>query len=245
MGEDIVFSSSKDEVCGVATRDTYYDDGSVNTVIKTKEDLTGQRFGRLTVICQTDDHVSKSGCIKAQWLCRCDCGNEVAVIGTNLKRGNSKSCGCLNDELRKTRSIKHGDRHTRLYRTWTNMKSRTCHTGTRSSVGYGDRGITMCDEWKNDYTAFREWALANGYNDTLSIDRIDVDGNYCPENCRWVDSTVQANNRRSSKYITVNGITKSMAQWADDLGYSRSIFNARAKLYGTTVEEQVKILATS
>ena len=103
----------------------------------------------------------------------------------------------------------------------------------------------MCDEWKNDYLSFKEWALNNGYRDDLTIDRIDVNGNYCPENCRWADAKVQANNRRSSKYVEVDGVSKSLAQWADDLGYSRSIFHARAKLYGTTVEEQVKILASS
>lgn len=206
------------------------------------------RFGRLTVLNQIEDHISKSGLRKAQWLCRCDCGNEVPVIGTNLKRGNSTSCGCYQHEVQvrnmyRTDVEHHGDRFSRLYGIWTNMKTRTCHTGTKSSAGYGDRGIIMCDDWKNSYIAFKEWALANGYSDSLTIDRIDNNGNYCPENCRWVDAKVQANNRRSSRYVEVDGKTQPLSAWADELGYSRSIFHARAKLYNTTVDEQVRILA--
>lgn len=214
-------------------------------MIKVKEDLTGLVFGHLTVLNQCEDHVSAGGTKKAQWLCRCVCGRDIKVIGTNLRRGNSKSCGCINHELFKKMSTTHGDTHTRLYSIWSNMKTRTCHTGTISSKGYGDRGISMCDEWLNDFTKFRDWAVSHGYREDLTIDRIDVDGNYCPENCRWATAVEQANNRHSSKYVEIDGVSKTLSQWADDLGYSRSIFHARAKLYGTTVEEQVRILATA
>ena len=214
-------------------------------MIKVKEDLTGKTFGNLVVLCQCEDHVSVGGVRKAQWLCQCVCGKQIRVIGTNLRRGNSTSCGCVNHEHLKQLSTKHGDRHSRLYCIWTNIKTRVCHTGTAASKMYGDRGIKICEEWKNNYESFKEWAINNGYRDDLTIDRIDVNGDYCPENCRWADAKMQANNRRSSKYVEVDGVSKSLAQWADDLGYSRSIFHARAKLYGTTVEEQVKILASS
>ena len=103
----------------------------------------------------------------------------------------------------------------------------------------------MCEEWRTDFVAFRDWALSNGYGETLTIDRIDNSGDYCPQNCRWVNVKVQANNRRSSKYVQIGDRNLSLAAWADLLGYSRSIFHARAKLYHTTVEEQVRILVVN
>ena len=211
-------------------------------MVNVKYDLGGKKYGRLKVICQSEDHIDKSGKHRSQWLCECECGNQVVVLGFNLQKGNTCSCGCLAREHRLEASTKHGDRHTRLYRIWTNIKSRCYNKRTKSYSNYGARGITMCDEWLNSYEAFKQWAYATGYNDSMSIDRIDNALGYCAENCRWANATVQAINRRSTKWVEVDGEKKTLSQWADALGYSRSIFHARAKLYGTSVEEQVAIL---
>lgn len=205
---------------------------------KPKKDLRGMKFGMLTVLSQADDYITKDGKHRTKWHCQCECGNCVDVIGDNLKKGNTQSCGCTRAESLR----KHGGRRTRLYTIWSNMKTRCYDVGNRTYQEYGARGISICDEWKNDFAAFRDWALENGYDDQLTIDRIDNGGNYCPENCRWADAKTQANNRRSSKYVTVDGATRSLAEWSDEIGYSRSIFHARAKLYKTTIEEQVAIL---
>ena len=204
-----------------------------------RKNLVGQKFGMLTVLAQANDHITRGGLHKTAWECACECGKHIIATGSNLRTGNTQSCGCTRSESQKT----HGERHTRLYRIWCNIKSRCYNANSRVYDGYGYRGITMCDEWKEHYEAFRDWSYAHGYSDDLTIDRIDNDGNYCPENCRWTDAKTQANNRRSSRYVVIDGESKSLAAWADELGYSRSIFHARAKLKGTTVEEQVVELA--
>jgi len=166
------------------------------------DDLTNQRFGKLVVISRVEN--ASNG--KAKWLCRCDCGNNTTVCGVNLKNGHTKSCGCL--------SKKHGHaRKERLYNIWVGMRQRCRDKNADNWKHYGGRGISVCEEW-NEYPVFRTWALSNGYDEAKSIDRIDVNGNYCPENCRWADSTQQNNNVRSNRLFTYNGETLTMAQWA-------------------------------
>lgn len=202
-----------------------------------KIDLTGKRFGRLTVIKQLDGHRQPNGAMVTQWLCKCDCGNEIVVSSGNIRSGHTISCGCYREEKRKTNSKTHGMAHTRIYNIWTTMKQR-CYCKNKDHYNcYGGRGITVCKEWKDDFKAFYDWAVSNGYKDTLTIDRIDVNGNYCPENCRWITQKEQANNTRATRFITHNGITKSISEWCEELGINKNTLHSRIDLYGWSIED--------
>lgn len=194
-----------------------------------KLDLTGQRFGRLTVVecCGR----SKDG--QKVYLCRCDCGTEKKVRSGNLRNGNTQSCGCLSAEKTAERSRKrllvHGGCGTRLYSIWIDMRSRCTWNKAINWHLYGGRGIKVCDEWVNNFTAFRDWAMTNGYSDDLQLDRIDNDGNYEPDNCKWSTRSEQGNNRRTCIYITINGATKSVSEWCEKTGVTRNTAYARIR----------------
>lgn len=194
--------------------------------------MTGLRFERLVALKQIgkDHHGS------AIWLCRCDCGNECDVKGYKLKNGVTKSCGCLRKDRMREKQFSHGGAGSRLYSIWLGMKQRCYYPNADSFVRYGGRGIQVCDEWVNAFSAFREWALSNGYRDDLSIDRIDNDGSYCPNNCSWETVVVQANNRSSNRYITFNGVTKTIAQWSADSGIGHATIRSRLSRFGSDHE---------
>ena len=160
---------------------------------KRLKDLTGRRFGRLTVLSRAEN----SGSGKARWLCRCDCGKRTVVLGSHLNDGHTQSCGCLGLEHATEAKIKHGESKTRLYRIFLAMHNRCERPSVKAYERYGGRGIRVCDEWKN-YEAFASWAHANGYKEELSIDRIDNDNGYSPENCEWI--TRSENSRRMHAY---------------------------------------------
>lgn len=190
-----------------------------------KNDLTGQRFGRLVVLKQMPNNASG----KVTWLCKCDCGNEKAIIGSLLHTGKTRSCGCLIRESTTERSTKHGYRASKkhLYGTRLNMIDRCTNPKNKTYDYYGGRGIKVCKEWLNKETgvaAFCEWALANGYAEGMTIDRIDVNGDYSPDNCRFVDYFTQGSNKRNNRLITHNGETKTQSEWARHYGKNRAFF---------------------
>lgn len=194
--------------------------------ISRARDLKDQKFGRLTVIDRTDDYVASSGRHYVRWRCLCDCGNITEVNGDALIRGKTRSCGCYKSEETSKRKKTHGETESRLYAIWSAMKARCFNEHTIAYKDYGGRGITVCDEWANNYESFRDWANDNGYEENLSIDRIDNNGMYEPKNCRWVTSVDQANNRRSNHNVTLNGETHNVTEWASILGVNpKSIFS--------------------
>ena len=185
------------------------------------QDLSGKRFGKLTVIKRVDN-VGKY----AAFLCRCDCGSDTIATAHNLNQGCVKSCGCL----RATKNKTHGMSKSRLYNVWINIKQRCYNTNDHNFKSYGGRGITMCDEWRDSFQAFYEWAMANGYDENApfgecTLDRIDVDKGYYPDNCRWADDKIQANNKRLDKKYTYNGKTLSIKEWCKEIGFYWVLFD--------------------
>ena len=179
-------------------------------------DLTEQVFGRLTVI----ERVPTIHCGETRWRCKCSCGNEVVTTTGRLRNGSAKSCGCLHRESARNLGAKsktHGSTHTRLYRIWANMKTRCLNPRNKNFEHWGLRGITICDLWKTSFEEFQKWAIRSGYNDTLTLDRIDNMKGYSPENCRWVTAKIQARNTRKNRIITWNGESHCLAEWAEIL----------------------------
>ena len=176
-------------------------------------DLIGQRFNRLLVV----ERVENSKNRKARWKCVCDCGNVKIATSQDLKRGHTQSCGCLHDEVARIngQKIRHGQSHTRIHRIWTQMKTRCFNPNKDNYELYGGRGITVCDEWRNSFETFYEWAMQNGYQAGLTIDRINPDGNYEPANCRWATPKWQSRNRRDTVFVEINGQMKSLSEWCE------------------------------
>lgn len=185
------------------------------------KDITGQRFGKLTVL----ELAEKDNRGECKWLCKCDCGNTKVVYGYHLRKGHTVSCGCR----MRTVNVTHHESKTRLYHIWQKMRDRCENPSCLSYKHYGGRGISHCEEWTT-YEPFRDWALANGYKDNLTIERIDVNGNYEPSNCTWIPQNEQAKNMRKTIRLTHEGITDSLRGWGIRLGVPHStIWSAYAR----------------
>ena len=191
-------------------------------------DETGNRYGKLTVIKRngsSKDH-------KAMWLCKCDCGNYTTTTGKSLRNGSCTSCGCHRKDVLKRGMLAnktHGETNCRLYNIWRGIKKRCRLKTDKSYKYYGLKGIDVCDEWYDSYECFRDWSLKHGYNEKLTLDRIDFYGNYTPDNCRWVDYKTQENNRRNTVYVEYEGKTYPRAILADKLGVSNQALLYRQK----------------
>lgn len=181
-------------------------------------DLTGKKFGELTVIERAANNNNKT-----MWLCQCSCGNKKIVWGESIKKGSVVSCGCIGKKHRLESRTTHGMSHTKLDNMYYNMKMRCYNKNDDFYKDYGARGIKICDEWLNDRTKFFEWAKNNGYSKSLTIDRINVNGNYEPSNCRFVNAKQQARNRRSNHILEYNGESHTIVEWSEILNvpYSR------------------------
>lgn len=191
------------------------------------------RFGRLTVVSRAEDHVCKSGYHTVMWNCVCDCGNEVVVRGKCLASGATMSCGCLQKELFAERTSKHHGFGTRLYAIWNSMRQRCNNPNHAAYHNYGGRGIKICKEW-DDFAVFREWAYSSGYDDSAprgscTLDRINVDDGYYPENCRWVSMREQSRNKRDTCFYELNGERHSLMEWSEITGIKYSTLFKRYK----------------
>lgn len=196
------------------------------------KDITGQRFGKLTALSRIPNTKGRT-----KWLCKCECGNFKEVILSHLLNGHTKSCGCL---YKGGNNTTHEKRNTKLYRVWANMKQRCYNKNNPNYKDYGQRGIAVCDEWLTNFQAFYNWAMINGYDDTLTIDRINVNGNYTPDNCSWVDRKQQANNRRSNIVIKFDKYNYNISQWADILNLSQLTLTSRYRKNFDVIEMLTK-----
>lgn len=196
------------------------------------KDLTGKVFGYLTVVSRAEN--TKDG--RARWNCVCKCGNLTVVPTYRLNSGGCKSCGCKRFE---SKNAIHRMTKTDIYNKWLSMKQRCFDKNCKSYRKYGAIGITVCDEWANDFLAFMNWSLKNGYKPGMSLDRIDNKKGYFPENCRWVVWKEQCNNRRSNIKITYQGKTQTLKQWCDELGLNYYRTRQRIKKSGMTFEEAI------
>ncbi len=197
------------------------------------KDMKGQIISKLQVLNRVEN--DRFG--NAMWLCKCECGNEVIVKGANLRNGKTKSCGCYNKEVK--RNLTHGMSGTKIYKRWLGMKGRCNNKDNTAYANYGGRGITICDEWL-DVENFINWATSNGYREDLTLERLDVNSNYNPENCVWVTRTQQNRNTRRNIKETINGTTYTLAEIARKVGVTRgSIYNWYHK-EGLRGEELIK-----
>ena len=193
----------------------------------------GYKVGLLTVrVLAVDGNANQR-----RWLCDCECGGTKITSEDNLKRGHCKSCGCLYAKIggKSKYGTERGESKTRLYKIWSRMLWRCESAEATGYSEYGGRGITVCEDWHN-FKTFRDWSLANGYQQNLTIDRIDNSKGYSPDNCRWATPKQQANNRRSNRKIAYNGEERNIAEWADYFGIESGKFNAAIQR-GRTIDE--------
>ena len=196
--------------------------------MRKKLNLIGQKFGRLTVLTKIENDKKYT-----QWLCLCDCGNTIIAEGQNLKRGLTTSCGCFRKELMSNLGKKNKKYNmemgsiSRIMNIWNGIKQRCNNKNNKSYKNYGGNGITICNEWANNFETFYNWSIRNGYKNDLTIDRIDVNGDYEPSNCRWATIKEQERNKRTNHNIYFNGETHCIVEWAEILGVNKNTIFTR------------------
>lgn len=203
-------------------------------------DLTGMKFGRLTVLERAENYITPSnGKKRSQWLCECECGNKCVVQSGHLKSGHTQSCGCYNRDIVKEKGRTHGESKTSLYFVWKSMRQRCKNPNNSRYWDYGGRGIDVCAEW-DDFLNFKEWAYENGYAEGLTIDRIDNDKGYSPENCRVTDYIVQGNNKRNVRQVEYNGKKQTIREIADRVGIDRDLLSQRVFIHGWDIDKAIR-----
>lgn len=200
------------------------------------KDLTNKKFGKLIVIKRSEKKSKK-----VYWDCLCDCGNIKSIASCHLLSGSIKDCGCLKKERISKLNYKHGESTTKLYRTYNHMKDRCYRETDTHYKNYGGRGIKICDEWlgENGYLNFSKWAKTNGYDEKFSIDRINVNGNYEPSNCRWVGIKKQSNNKTNNHYLYYNGQKYTLTELANKFNIKQETLRKRLKL-GWKLEDALR-----
>lgn len=193
-----------------------------------KIDLVGQRFSKLVVLSEA----GRTSDGKVTWLCQCDCGNTKIVSGRHLRRGSVKACGCMQFIANK----RHGMHATKIYKTWNGMVSRCTNPRNSRWNDYGGRGIEVCDRWKS-FEGF--YADMGDCPEGMSLDRVDVNGNYEPQNCRWATPKQQSRNRRDNRFVSWRGQTLTVAEWAEKMGMSKSVVLFRLKKWGNSDLDKV------
>lgn len=209
--------------------------------MRKKQINVGDRFCKLTVLENMGIQMYNDGTRNTVYKCLCDCGNIVNVRHKMLSCGHVKSCGCYKHEYQRLKSPYYQIKYRALLFVWKTMKQRCLVPANKDYRLYGGRGITICDEWKDDFFAFNSWAESNGYKKGLMLDRINNDGNYCPENCKWSTPVEQANNKRTNRWITLNGKKQTLKQWCEELNIRYSTINGRLQR-GWSVEEAFEII---
>lgn len=202
-------------------------------------DITGNVYGELTVIKKATLSKERRRATGSKWHCICSCGNETITDSWHMRNGKTTSCGCLPEAKRLKSVTTHGKSKNKLFGVWSGMIDRCRNKNNKIAKYYVNKDITVCDEWKEDFLVFYEWANKNGYEEGLTIDRIDGNGNYEPSNCRWVDMFVQNSNKSNNVYLEINGVTKTVSQWSRFSGVNRSTINSRF-LAGEEGEELIK-----
>ena len=200
-------------------------------------DLLGQKFGRWTVIKREKNNKNN----ERVWLCQCECGHIAIVRGRDLITGKSKSCGCYRNEVTSNRTSTHNLSKNKLYKLFYGIKQRCYEVNHKSYKYYGGKGIKICDEWLNDFQKFYDWSVANGYDKNAkygecTIDRIDTNKDYSPENCRWVSMNIQNKNKGNNRLITYNGETHCLKEWSEKLMINCKVLNSRINKYGWSIE---------
>lgn len=204
-------------------------------------DLTNKRCGNLIVNGIHSKYKTPNGTNRILWDCTCKCGKTVVVDGASLRSGHTSSCGCLSSRTSiQERSRTHGKSKTRLYGIWCGMHSRCYNPNRRAYQHYGAKGIVVCQEW-HDYLVFENWALTNGYTDKLTIERLDVTGDYEPSNCCWIGKSQQSDNRSTSLVYSYNGKSQNLTRWAEEVGIKYSTLYARLKVYGMDFEKAITL----